>query len=360
MGNVRDIQSLSMQVKRNCNISDARYWGLYSVCSLLLRLRDLFRAEKEIMLWESIQRHEISEWLEEREGLWRKFEHEEFGDIVIDGNAYNPFEVEKINAVLKKENLIYGAGYGVYMKPSFFLADLLSSCTVNGYAVCLGGREYARDLSDHPAMFQNGVIFGRLDATKRHLWEKFMELHNKGEDSPLVFAFSKYGITRGEKPSATMEAKMSKLSLSELETYIHHEVGEASEGELLGNTWEDLILSCSGTKAEFFARSVKDMLSDTSEKGMTKYIIENNKEGSLGFYIVFLQGYRKLLFPEIQEAFKKFTKTDDWEFIEGARKEGYRKAKRFADRLLTIYQRHHSDKKQLLQSIEDEILADLL
>jgi hypothetical protein len=36
-----DIESFTSQVKRNCNISDAKYRGYYSLCGLLLRLRDL-------------------------------------------------------------------------------------------------------------------------------------------------------------------------------------------------------------------------------------------------------------------------------------------------------------------------------
>ncbi len=355
-----DIQTLTLQVKRNCNISDAQYWGWYSVCGLLLRLRELYCAERGIKPWESIHREEISEWIAERENLWKELEGKELEDIIIDGKAYNPFEVEQINTVLLKENFIYGAGYGIHMKPSFFLADLLSRYTIDGHAVYIGGKEYARDLADYPAMVQDGVIFGRLDTTKLHLWEKFAEMKSKGPDSPVAFAFSKYNITKEEGKIGELEQRMSELSLSELEAYIHHEVGEAFEGKLLGNLWEGLLLECSGTKAEFFARGVKDLLSDTSEKGMTKYIIEHKKEGSLGFYIVFLQGYRRILFTEIQDAFKRFMKTADWELIEDARQAGYRKAKSYADRLLSIYNQHHTEKNRILKSIEQEILTELL
>ena len=54
--------------------------------------------------------------------LWRELEDKDFGNIYIDGDVYGPFEVEKINAELEKTGLVYGAGYGVHMKPSFFLA----------------------------------------------------------------------------------------------------------------------------------------------------------------------------------------------------------------------------------------------
>lgn len=355
-----DIQTLTSQVKKNCNISDAHFWGWYSVCGLLLRLRELYRTERGLKLWEGINRQEISEWIEERENLWREFEGRDYEDIVIDNKSYNPFEVQKINNVLHKENLIYGAGYGIHMKPSFFLADLLSCYTIDGHTVYIGGKEYARDLADHPAMVQDGVIYGRLETTKLHLWEKFEEMKSKGPESTLAFAFSKYNITKEEVAIEELEKRMSELSLSELESYVHHEVGEAFEGKLLDDAWGDLLLECSGTKAEHFARGVKDLLSDTSEKGMTKYIIEHKKEGSLGFYIVFLQGYRRLLFTEIKDAFKKFESTADWGFIEEARQAGYKKAKNYVDKLLSLYNRHRTEKDQLLKCIEQDILKGLL
>jgi hypothetical protein len=311
-------------------------------------------------LWEGIRREEISQWIEERENIWKEFEGREFENIVINGDSYRPFEVQRINNVLSKENLIYGAGYGIHMKPSFFLADLLSHYAVDGHKVYIGGKEYARDLSDHPAMVQDGVIYGRLETTKLHLWGKLEELKSKSQDSPLTFAFSKYNITREEETTEELEQRMSELSLSELETYIHHEVGEAFEGKLLDNTWEDLLLNCSGTKAEHFARGVKDLLSDTSEKGMVKYIIDTKKEGSLGFYIVFLQGYRRILFTEIKDAFKGYTNTADWELIEEARLAGYRKAKSYADRLLSLYNQHRMKNDQLLEHIDQDILKGLL
>jgi len=34
-----DIKKLIDQIKFNCNLSDARFWGYYSICGLLLRMR---------------------------------------------------------------------------------------------------------------------------------------------------------------------------------------------------------------------------------------------------------------------------------------------------------------------------------
>jgi len=353
-----NLDTVISQVKRNCNISDARFWGEYSICGLLLRLRELYRSERGLKLWEGIPHKDISDWMSEREVIWKEFQDKDLEDIAIDGTAYRPFEVLRVNTTLEKKNLIYSAGYGLRMKPSFFLADLVSKRTVDGYVVYIAGDEYARDLADYPAMIQDGVIFARVDMTKLLLWGRFEELRVKDPRSPLAFAFSRYGITPDEEPSEDVDRKVSLVALSELETYIHHELGEAIEGEKLGGEWENLLLDLPGRKAEFFSRGIKDLLSDTSEQGMIKYIIENRKEGSLGFYIVFLGGYRKLLFPEIVKAFEKFIESGDWELIEDARKAGYKKAKGYAERLLSI-KRDKPDRAWVSEYIEREMTNEI-
>jgi hypothetical protein len=353
-----NLDSLISRIKRNCNISDARFWGEYSICGLLLKLRELFRSERGLKLWESIPHKEISEWMSDREVLWKELHDKDLEDIVIGETVYGPFEVARINTTLEKKNLIYGAGYGLRLKPSFFLADLISRRTVDGYVVYIAGSEYARDLAEYPAMVQDGVIFARLDTTKLLLWERFEELRFRDPKSPLAFAFSKYGITPDEKPLEDVDGKMSLVALSEIETYIYHELGEAIEGKKLGDEWNNLLLDISGRKAEFFSRGVKDLLSDTSERGMIKYIIENRKEGSLGFYIVFLAGYRKLLFPEIVNALEKFVESGDWELIEDARKAGYKKAMGYAEKLLSI-SRDRPDKVWVSDYIEREMISEI-
>ncbi len=70
-----NIDTLSAQIKRNCNISDAQFWGTYSLCGLLLRLRELYRSEKGIRPWEKISsRKDVGEWITDRENLWRELE----------------------------------------------------------------------------------------------------------------------------------------------------------------------------------------------------------------------------------------------------------------------------------------------
>jgi hypothetical protein len=92
---------------------------------------------------------------------------------------------------------------------------------------------------------------------------------------------------------------------------------------------------------------------------MLRYIIENRKEGSLGFYMVFLGGLRKLIFPEIVSAFQSFARNGDWSRIDEARVMGYKKAGEYATRLLELFQEKRNA-ASLSESIEGALLKDLL
>ena len=353
-----DIENIASQIKRNCDISDAQFWGTYSLCGLLLRLRELYRSEKGMRPWDNISQKDIGEWITDRESLWRKLEERDYEDIALNGNTCRPFEVEKINSELEGKGLIYGAGFGLYGKPAFFLADLISKKTIAGFDVYVSGREYAKDLSEYPALLQDRSVFARTETIKRLLWQRFEEMRGKSIKCNLVSAFSKYGLSPQEEPSEDVDGKISQIADSEAETYIHHELGEAFEGEKIGTDWKTLLSMLPHSKAELFARAVKDVLSDTSEKGMLQYIINTRKEGSLGFYMVFLSGFRKIIFSEIPDAFRLFSETGDWTLIDDARKTGYRKAEDYAEKLLFLYGKKKDD-DSLLNTIEDEFLKGL-
>ncbi len=116
-----NVEEIIKQIKCNCDISDSRYWGYYSICGMLLRMRELYKQEKEIKPWQSIDRDDVSDWISSRETYWETLEGKNIKDIKIDGKEYNPFDVENINSVIKNTNLIYGGGYGLFRKPTFFL-----------------------------------------------------------------------------------------------------------------------------------------------------------------------------------------------------------------------------------------------
>jgi Family of unknown function (DUF6866) N-terminal domain/Family of unknown function (DUF6866) C-terminal domain len=355
MGSI-DIEKLISQVKTNCEISDAKFWGSYSICGLLLRLREQFRKETGVMPWQEIAKDDIGEWIAAREELWRQRERDEFVPLSLHGTACPPFEVERANALLGEEGIVYGAGVGLGLKPSFFLARLVSQGEIEGFIVYVAGDEFVRDLSFHPAMLLNNTIFVRRDALTLTLWEKFEEIRQKRSCGALAYAFSLYGISPEDRASEGLYGKIREIGERETEPYIYHEIGEALEGKSLGQAWKEILAQCRNRRVEFFLRGLKDVLADTSEGGMLRYVIENDRRASLAFYLAFLGGFRKSIFTEIQEAFAGFMETEDWSRIEIARKRGYRRAAHFAERVLSLHASPR-DKAKLEEVIERELIA---
>jgi|Deesub1362A_J573_1020465.scaffolds.fasta_scaffold00199_36 hypothetical protein len=349
----RILNELIPQVKRNCDISDARYWGFYSICGLLLRLRELYRFEKNIKPWEKTDEKDISNWIGQKESLWESLADTEFSTLTINQKEFAPFDTEGINNALKKENIFYGAGYGLYMKPVFFLSELIGQETIEGYNIYISGKEYVRDLSLHPAMLQGRTILARKDATKVLIWEKFEEFRAGKAKGALAVAFSSYGVD-ADMDSEAFDRMLEEVSEPELRSYIHHELGEAFETEKIGPEWTEMMSLIIRSKTQIFVRAVKDILADTSEKGTLRYIIDEKNTGSLAFYIVFLSGYRKILTEQIQNAFRKFLKTNQWQHIEQARMECYRNTKSIADELLNVY-RGEKDPRALSLKLQKQI-----
>lgn len=279
----------------------------------------------------------IGQWIAEREALWRQLEDAAYGPLAIDGVLYQPFDAGAINRVLRTRGLLYGAGLGIYMKPSFFLADLVSSRRCGGLDVFVAGREYARDLSAHAAMLQGETIFARREALATMLWERLAEALHARFRGPLGYAFSSYGVNPDE--AATRPQRLPEGIIDEeIETFIAHEIGEAVEGKRLGEAWKTILAGAQDRRAEAFYRGVKDILADTSGQGMLRHIIDERKRGSLGFYRASLGGYALLIFPELKDAFESIRRDDDWQEVERARRTAYVRATGLAGRVMEIHE----------------------
>jgi hypothetical protein len=323
-----DIDLIASQIKHNCNISDAKFWGFYSPCGLLLRLRDLYRVENNLRPWEKISHGKIGKWIDERENLWQELEENEFQSIDIQGREYKPFDVKKINSVLLNHGYIYAAGYGNMLKPVFLLAGLSEKYTIKRCTVQVSGKEIARDLSTSPAMIQGNTIIARNQTTNLFFWEKYEEMKAQRRNGALFHAFSEYNISKDAEsttPHEKLQKKMEEIVREELSTYVHHELGEASQRRVLGRWWKELLLRVPYSRAELFLRGLKDVLSDTCRTGMLAHIIENKKAGSLGFYIALSGGFRRSILSDMTTAYKEFLKTRSWKLIEETRVEGYKK-----------------------------------
>jgi len=355
---VYDLDPIVRQVQRNCNISDSRHAGLYSVCGLALRLRDLYKWENGLDPWVEKESAEILEWIASKEEQWGELLDLDFGDLTIDGSTYDPFDSIGINGVLNSHGLFYGAGYVHSLKPSFFLGALEGQRQVDGYTVYTLGRELARDLLTTPALSQQNCIVVRQESAKLFLWDLILFTKKSGQEA-LQFGLENYGLKR--RDSETLHRNLARISAAETEIYLYHELGELRDTAFDPAIWREIIATFPHTPIELLARSVKDLLADTNEYGTLRHIADQRKAASLGFYVAFQDGLRKELFPELSVAFKDFTRTHNWQVIEKAIATGYKTAKGYAESLSDIYQKGKAENgmKWVEREIGKRLLAPL-
>jgi hypothetical protein len=327
------LESITGQVLQNCSICDSRYADLYSVCSLALRLRDLYKWAKGLDPWVEKDSSEILEWIGAKEQEWDSLADRELNAIEISGHTYDPFDTEGINAVLEPHGLLYGAGYAQSLRPTFFLADLEDKRVMDGHRVYILGRELARDLLTLPALSQGDSIFVRKESAQLFLWDRIFFVNRSGRPA-LRFALDAYGLK--EEDRSALRRSLAKISSTELETYIYHELGEIQDTVFDRDIWRETIAAFPHTPIELLARNVKNLLADTNEYGTLQYLARQQKAASLAFYVAFLDGLTEQLFPEIREAFQEFVQTRNWDIVEKAVYDGYHTAKRHAETIVDI------------------------
>lgn len=353
-----DLDALCRQVVENCAISDARFAGHYSVCGLALRLRDLYKWEKGLDPWVEENPSVLLEWIGRKQEEWEGLVEREFGPLTVSGTRYDPFDVKSINGVLEPAGLSYGAGYVHSLKPSFFLALLEETRQVDGFPVYILGRELARDLVTVPALSQENRILVRSESVKLFLWNHIFFIRKSGRDA-LAMALEACGLGEGElsDPRATVTV----LAAAEIESCIHHELGEIRDTAFDRPIWRDLIAAFPHTPVELLLRTVKDMLADTNEYGRLQYITRGEKRSSLALYVAFLDGLRKELFPELREAFREFVKTNNWRVIEDARLRGYDTARHHAEVISRLYRQgaERHDMAWAEKEMEEQLLVPL-
>ena len=341
--------TLKEDIKFNCDLSDALYWGYFSICGLLLRYRDLYRSEKGLKTWANISRTDIAAWIEAKEARWPELEDRQFRDLTIDGMTYGPFDVEGINQALNPEGLVYGAGYSMYMKPSFFLAELRSTRQIDGLSVITSGTELVRDLLTSPAMLQGSCVFLRLEPLLVLLHFKFGELNTKS-DPLLGEAFSEYGFRERQLVDETFEKRLQGLAEAYAEIIVAHEVGEHREGV---PEWKDILTAAGDRRNEHYLRAVKDLLADTSEAGPVRKIIETGNRGALGLWMALMEGFPRVMFPEMRQAVKDFRASGNWDVIEMTRKAGYERFRVERERVLKLFRK--SGKKAFPERLRETI-----
>jgi len=329
-----DKKLLTMQVLRNCDISDANHAGLYSVCGLALRLRDLYKWEHHLDPWTEKDSCEVLEWIGVKEDLWAHLDRADYGRISLDGQSFDPFDTENINNLLTPQGILYGAGYAHSLKPTFFLAIIDKKLTIEDLDVFVLGRELARDLLTLPALSQDGRILFRKESARLFLWDQIFYLKKSGQPF-LRYALEKSGIEKSDPDS--LKRHLNRVLDMYQYTYIYHELGEIKDKDFDTEIWREIIGQYPRSLVEYFARTVKDLLADTNAHGTLNHIIREQKEISLGLYAAFFDGLSRSLFPELRASFNLFRQSGDWKDIKKAVSAGYDTARRAKDLMIDLY-----------------------
>jgi len=334
------IEDFVRQVKLNCNISDAKFWGYYSICGLLMRYRELYRQEHSLSPWDDIDGREITCWIQARETLWRDLEALELRALVIGDRTYDPFDVSGVNAELAGAGLVYGSGYGAFNKPTFFVAFLDSAKDLYDYRIVAVGRELCRDIAATPAMLQGRCIYMRGEVLSHFIWDRFQDMRSNQFCAPSAMMFSHYGIAGTDEASPWLYERIGELAADAAEVFVMHEVGEAYE-DACDEEWREMLSEGCDKATELFLRGIKDIRADTSLYGPLKLISIDRNLPQLSIFVAFMDGIRREIFPELRGAVQQFLGGNKWSLIESARSSGYQRTERLQQELVQLWLKYH-------------------
>ncbi|MET0048936.1 MAG: Sfum_1244 family protein [Sedimenticola sp.] len=326
---------LQSSVQHNCHISDSRHGTEYGLCTYLMRMREYFRWEKGFGFSASLDKEEISQWLEEREALWEGLEEEDFRSLSFAGDDFDPFDNDGINARLSEQGLVYSGGYGRSGRPHFFLGELEHHEQLDGFSVLISGRELARDLASPPAMSIGRTMFIRRESLRRMLWEKLESWRWSRPDNALGRAFSCYDFEQDT------DGALDAMTDHEIELAILHEKGECEAGKLLGDGWQEMLSDFDYTPAELIARAVRDHLADCISTLPALAAID--RPSSVHFFMGNLGGMRKEIFPGIQTAYQAWGESGDFSALRQLAEAGREHWAELADRFLELHQKQGRD-----------------
>ncbi|MCP3953493.1 MAG: hypothetical protein GY697_14940, partial [Desulfobacterales bacterium] len=149
------------------------------------------------------------------------------------------------------------------------------------------------------------------------------------------YALQQCGV-KGNSPEA-LRRILPELFAAQVETYIHHEVGEMTDRVFDRETWQAMIADFPHTPVELLVRAVKDLLADTSANGTLHHLIESGQIISLALYAAFLDGLGRELFPEFRPAFSQYLENGDMGPVVQAVATGYSNARHMAVDIIHLY-----------------------
>ncbi len=324
-----NIGQIVSTVQKNCHISDARHAGDLTLCTYLLKMREFYRWENDIPLTRQLAREDVGQWLQERERMWEHLEAHGFEPIPLEHGASDPFDADSVNRELVPQGYVYSGGVGRFCKPHFFLGNLVTKETRNGFAVYISSCEYARDLEAPPAMLQGRTIFVRQESVRRYLWEKVEESRWSRGNDVMRSALACYPFERDA------ELALDRMLHNETESIVLHELGEGLAGEALGADWERMLAGLARSKAEIMARAVRDNLADCL--ATLPALVETRNDASLHFYFATFGGMRRHLFPEALAAYRRWCADGNLDPLRSLARQGQPRWRATAERMLALF-----------------------
>jgi hypothetical protein len=351
---------LAAQVARNCLVADAGRWGYFSLCGLLLRLRDLYKREGGLPPWARVETELVLPWVGEREAAWAGLEEASPRPLALAGREIDAHDEDAVNALLAPAGWLYAAGQGPGGHPLFVLAEIVARRQVEGVEVVVVGRELAHDLVPVPAMCRPGRIVARRAAALGLLWATIEEAAGAREPGPAADALAEAGAALdavATDPGAH-EALLARLADALLDAAIGHELGELAEERRADGRWEALVLRTTGTRAELLARALKDALADAGERGMLQRLIARRERVPLalraasGIYLL-----RKLL-PEARTIWDA-ARAGDWAGAEALRVAAAGRLERQREQLFALFADDppHKEANRRAEAFEKEVVG---
>ena len=292
--------SLIEGVRWNCDLASAGQSGHFSLCGMLLRLRQLYKWEHGLAPWQEPEVAAVLEWIARRESTWDDLEEASWRDLAWGDAALDPFAVEALNSYLIPQKLAYGAGLSRGLTPTFFLGELVEERCMGELTILVLGPELARDLDASPALCQGTLIYARRQALAFYLWDKLSDPTQQG-NAYLHVALRAHNLRLKDlirDPEAHQDQFQAFLA-GELEAVIRHETGEALEPSLKA-AFPAVLERFPQTRVELFVRTLKDALADVNEWGRLAYIIDAQNLPSLAVLLAWRPGLLPKLLPELE------------------------------------------------------------
>lgn len=347
-----NLDQLIRQVLFNCDVSDAQHAGIYSVCGLAMRLRDLYKWERRMAPWQEDEAALVLDWIGVKEELWERLLEADYDRLSVGEKDYEPFDTQNINTALAGKNYFYGAGYAYYLKPTFVLAEIDREETVAGYKIRYLGQEHARDLLTLPAFNQDGAVILRTEGARMFLWDQIAYVTTSGRRA-LDLALASCGLP--DCRNATIRRHYDAVLKVQQQIHLYHEIGELEEQVFNRRIWRQLLADHPHTAVELLARTLKDLLADTGPHGALTFLLENRDAAALGLYMAFGNGMIRLLTHELICAFDAFLLDRQWGPLISAAHAVRQKAISHTHRMMEFHdrRRQRQDPAETRKAIED-------